>query len=156
MKNILLLIFISLTSYLFSQNGFLKNKELFLGFDSIEGKRIIAGIYLVSTDSLTVKMDLTILDNWIQKDSITEYLALDKSSITQQLCFVPYHSDSLPAYRYVNENGFEMYLAKETCIESYNQYGEKNKISCQLSFALVHLPEQKKFYVSSLPLMYRK
>lgn len=156
MKNILLLIFISLTSYLFSQNGFLKNKELFLGSDSIEGKRIIAGIYIVSTDSLTVKMDLSILDNWIQKDSITEYLTLDKSSIKQQLFFIPYHSDSIPAYRYVNENGFEMYLAKETCFESYNQYGEKNKISCQLSFALVHLPVHKEFYVSSLPLMYRK
>ena len=156
MKNILLLIFISLTSYLFSQNGFLKEKELFLGSDSIEGKRIIAGIYLESTDSLTVKMDLTILDDWSEKDSITEYLTLDKSSIKQQLFFIPYHSDSIPAYRYVNENGFEMYLAKETCFESYNQYGEKNKISCQLSFALVHLPVHKKFYVSSLPLMYRK
>ena len=156
MKNILLLIFISLTSYLFSQNGFLKNKELFLGSDSIEGKRIIAGIYLESTESVNVRMDLTILDNWIQKDSITEYLTLDKSSIKQQLFFIPYHSDSIPAYRYVNENGFEMYLAKETCFESYNQYGEKNKISCQLSFALVHLPEHKKFYVSHLPVMYRK
>lgn len=101
-------------------------------------------------------MELTILDNWSEKDSITEYLTLDKSSIKQQLFFIPYHSDSIPAYRYVNENGFEMYLAKETCFESYNQYGEKNKISCQLSFALVHLPVHKKFYVSSLPLMYRK
>jgi hypothetical protein len=156
LKNILPLTFIALTSYLFSQNGFLKNRELFLGSNSIEGKRIIAGIYIVSTDSLTVKMDLTILDDWSEKDSITEYLTLDKSSIKQQLFFIPYHSDSIPAYRYVNENGFEMYLAKETCFESYNQYGEKNKISCQLSLAQVHLPEQKKFYVSSLPVMYRK
>lgn len=101
-------------------------------------------------------MDLSILDDWSEKDSITEYLTLDKSSIKQQLFFIPNHSDSIPAYRYVNENGFEIYLAKETCFESYNQYGEKNKISCQLSFALVHLPEHKKFYVSHLPVMYRK
>lgn len=156
MNRILPLIFISLTSYLYSQNGFLKNKELFLGADSIEGKRIIAGIYILSTDSLTIKMDLSILDDWIQKDSLTEFLTLDKSSITQQLFFIPYHSDSLPAYRYVNENGFEIYLAKEKCVESYTQYGEKNKISCQLSLAQVFLPHHKKFYVSSLPLMYRK
>lgn len=101
-------------------------------------------------------MDQSILDDWIEKDSITEFLTLDKSSINQQLFFIPYHSDSIPAYRYFNENGFEIYLAKETCFESYNQYGEKNRISCQLSLALVHLPVYKKFYVSSLPLMYRK
>lgn len=156
MNHIISFVFILLTSCLFSQNGFLKTKELFLGSDSIEGKRIIAGIYIVSTDSLTVKMDLSILDDWIQKDSITEYLTLDKSSIKQQLFFIPYHSDSIPAYRYYNENGFEIYLAKETCFESYNQYGEKNKISCQFSLAQVHLPHRKKFFVSSLPLMYRK
>ena len=92
MKHLLTFTFIALTSYLFSQNGFLKNKELFLGSDSIEGKRIIAGIYIVSTDSLTVKMDLSILNDWIEKDSITEYLTLDKSSIKQQLFFIPYHS----------------------------------------------------------------
>lgn len=101
-------------------------------------------------------MDLSILDDWIEQDSITEFLTLDKASINQQLFFIPYHSDSIPAYRYFNENGFEIYLGKEKCFESYNQYGEKNKISCQLSLAQVHLPEQKKFYVSSLPLMYRK
>ena len=156
MNRILPLIFITLTSYLYSQNGFLKEKELFLGSDSIEGKRIIAGIYLEAMDSLNVRMDLSILDNWIQKDSITEFLTLDRSSIKEQLFFIPYHSDSLPAYRYVNENGFEIYLAKEKCVESYNQYGEKNKISCQLSLAHVYLPEHRKFYVSSLPLMYRK
>ena len=156
MNPIFTLIFIALSSYSFSQNGYLKKKELFLGADSIEGKRIIAGMYLVSTDSLTLQMDLTILDNWIPKDSITELLTLDQSSIKQPLFFIPYQSDSIPAYRYVNEYGFEIYLAKEHCFESYNQYGVKNNASCQFTMARVYLPEYQKFYVSSLPLMYHK
>jgi hypothetical protein len=156
MKHLLTFILITLTSYSFSQNGFLTEKELFLGADSIEGKRIIAGIYLESTDSLTIRMDLSILNDWIQKDSITEYLTIDVSSIKHQVFFIPHHTDSIPAYRYVNEHGFEIYLAKEKCFESYNQFGEKNKISCQLSLAQVFLPHHKKFHVSSLPLMYHK
>jgi hypothetical protein len=156
LNRILPLIFIALTSYSFSQNGYLKKKEIFLGADSIEGKRIIAGMYLVSTDSSTLRMDLTILDDWIPKDSITELLTLDQSSIKQPLFFIPYQSDSIPAYRYVNEYGFEIYLAKEHCFESYNQYGVKNNASCQFTMARVYLPEYQKFYVSSLPLMYHK
>lgn len=156
MNPIFTLIFIALSSYSFSQNGYLKKKELFLGADSIEGKRIIAGMYLVSTDSLTLRMDLSILDEWIQKDSITEFLTLDRSSIKRHLFFIPYQSDSIPAYRYVNEHGFEIYLAKEHCFESYNQYGVKNNVSCQFTVAHVYLPEYQKFYISSLPLMYHK
>ena len=156
MNPIFTLIFIALSSYSFSQNGYLKKKELFLGADSIEGKRIIAGMYLVSTDSLTLQMDLTILDNWIPKDSITELLTLDQSSIKQRLFFIPYQSDSIPAYRYVNEYGFELYLAKEHCFESYHQDGVKMNVSCQFTLAQVYLPEYKKFYVHSLPLMYLK
>jgi len=110
----------------------------------------------VSTDSSTLRMDLTILDDWIPKDSITELLTLDQSSIKQPLFFIPYQSDSIPAYRYVNEYGFEIYLAKEHCFESYNQYGVKNNASCQFTMARVYLPEYQKFYVSSLPLMYHK
>ncbi len=156
MNPIFTLIFIAFTSYSFPQNGYLKKKELFLGADSIEGKRIIAGMYLVSTDSLTLQMDLTILDNWMQKDSITEFLTLDQSSTRQPLFMISHPSDTLPAYRYVNEHGFEIYLAKEHCFESYNQYGVKNNASCQFTLAQVYLPEYKKFYVHSLPLMYYK
>lgn len=156
MNSIFPFIFIALTSYSFSQNGYLKKKELFLGADSIEGKRIIAGMYLMSTDSLTLRMALSILDDWLQKDSITEFLTLDRSSIKRHLFFIPYQSDSIPAYRYVNEHGFEIYLAKEHCFESYNQYGAKNNVSCQFTLAHVYLPEYQKFYISSLPLMYHK
>jgi hypothetical protein len=156
MNPIFTLIFIALSSYSFSQNGYLKKKELFLGADSIEGKRIIAGMYLVSTDSLTLQMDLTILDNWMQKDSITELLTLDQSSIRQPLFMISHPSDSIPAYRYFNERGFELYLAKEHCFESYHQDGVKMNVSCPFTLAQVYLPEYQKFYVHSLPLMYHK
>lgn len=145
-----------ITSNLFSQNNYLKNKELFLGADSIESKKIIAGIYIIAIDSFNIKMDLDILDDWIQKDSITEYLSIDKSSIKQNLFFIQHDSDSIPAYRYLNEKGFEIYLEKERCHESYNQYGAKYEMSCQLGIAQVYLPKNKKFYVNSLPLMYNK
>lgn len=148
--------FILIASNIFSQYDYLKKKQLFLGADSIEGKKIIAGIYLVAIDSFKVKMDLDILDDWKQKDSITEYLMLDKSSIKQNLFFIIRDSDTFPAYRYSNENGFEIYLEKESCHESYNQDGVKNPIYCNFYLLQVYLPRKKKLYVNSLPLMFHK
>ncbi len=155
MRLFILSIFIIITSYTFSQFGHIRRREVFGGRANIEGKDIISAVYLTSIDSFNIKMELEILDDWKFKDTITENLSIDKSSINQNLFFIIYNSDYIPTYRYINENGFEIYLEKEKCHDGYNQNDEKIK-RCQFHLIQVSLPRNKKFYVKSLPLMFTK
>ena len=147
--------FIVITNNSFSQFGHIRRREVFAGRANIEGKDIVSAVYLTSIDSFNIKMELEILDDWKFKDTIIENLTIDKSSINQNLFFIIYNSDSIPTYRYINKNGFEIYLEKEKCNDHFNQNDEKIK-RCAFDLIQVYLPRNKKFYVNSLPIMFNK
>lgn len=108
------------------------------------------------TPDITIKMQLDILDDWVLKDTLTEYLCIDTSSIHQNMFYIHDDLDSFPAYRYINENGYELYIEKERCYDSYDQNGKKNKKHCTYDLVSILLPKARKLYVERLPLMYHK
>ena len=132
-----------------------RGKILFVGGDSIEGKKIISGIYITPIDSFNLKMELSILDDWKLKDSLTEILTIDKTTINANIYFIDRYNDSFPAYRYTNLNGFELFISKE---RFYDRGGYTKEITktYNLDFAQVYISDKKKFYVKTLPLMFKK
>ena len=132
-----------------------KGKILFVGADSIEGKKIISGIYITPIDSFNLKMELSILDDWKLKDSLTEILSIDKETIYRNIYFLHRYNDSFPAYRYFNLNGFELYISKERFYKS-GRYTKEITETYNLDFAQVYISDKRKLYVKTLPLMFKK
>jgi hypothetical protein len=99
---------------LFSQLEFTKQERLlFVGSDEIEEKRIISGVYIMPIDSFHLELQLDILDDWVQKDSIHTIIEIDTSSIYTDYFFISRNDKKYPAYRFYNTDGFELIIAKE-------------------------------------------
>ncbi len=146
------------SSLAFGQLEFTKrDKWLFVGADSIEGKRIISGVYISPIDSSHLNLKIDILDNWVKKDSIDVKVILDESSIKSDHYFVILDKKKVSAYRFYNVDGFEILIAKERWHDnSYDQKGVKLERTYSLSIVEVKWTEDKKRYVKTLPVMYGK
>lgn len=156
MKTLQIILFLLTINQTFGQLEFTKQERLyFLGADSIEDKKIISAIYITPIDSFNLNVQFHILDDWKHKDSMTVHVGIDTSSIMNDKYFI-YHVDSFPCYRFSNTAGFEILIAKERFHESYDQYGVYQGKTYSIGFAQLILPNDRMFYVKSLPLMFEK
>jgi hypothetical protein len=153
LKNKLLISFLFIFSSPFSQTDYDLNRELFIGADSIENKKIIAGFYFTKLDNSLFKMELDVMDDWVLKDSLVEYLKIDEASNVADLFYI---NDTIPAYRFFNANGFEVYIEKIKCFEPTIDVDENRQYKCRFGRAKVILPNSKSYYVCTLPNMFNK
>jgi hypothetical protein len=156
-KFIVILFACSCGTSVFSQLEFTKQKRLlFVGADSIEGKRIIAGAYITPIDSFHLDIKLDLLNDWVQKDSIHVLVEIDTSSIHSD-CFTIAHNDiKYPAYRFYTIEGVELFVAKELKY-TYKSYKSDNETRAYIiNFIQLVLPINSTYFVKSLPLMFNK
>lgn len=135
----------------FMQGG----RLLFLGSDQIEGKKIIAGVYITPTGHENLRLEIDVMDNWVGKDSLREQVTLDRRSVSKDKYFVMLEGTQHPAYRFANKSGLEILIEKEKFYESYDAYGTCTR-HWNISLAQIHLPQKRRSYVQTLPLMHQK
>lgn len=141
----------------FSQLEFMqKDRLFFLGSEMQEKKWIIAGLDMYPKNKQTLSCDLSILDNWVMKDSVSFVVQLDTNSISRNNFFVSFGDSIAPAYRFFNSEGFEVLVMKEIWYEYYNQYGEKQPPVFKTNGIMVTLPSNKKYYTDKLPFLHEK
>jgi hypothetical protein len=149
------LLFISHST--FSQLEFTKNgRLLFLGSDEIEGKKIICGVYILPIDSFHLVLQLDILDDWVQKDSIHTLVEIDTSSIYSGSFTITRNDKSYPAYRFYNTDGIELLIAKELKYTYKSHNSSTETTAYMVNFVQLLLPKNKTYYVKTLPLMFNK
>ncbi len=158
MKKVVVIWFMFLTfSYAYGQLEFTKKKRLlFVGAERIKGKQLVLGVYISPIDSFNLKLDIDILVDWKLKDSINAIVAIDKKSINDSLYSVVFHNEKLPAYRFCNDNGLEIFIVKEKYFKSYDSSKNITKESYYMRCMQIVLPKGKKYYVKHLPVMYEK
>lgn len=150
------LVFMVFTCQLSAQLEFMQNdRTLFVGADSIEGKKIIAGVYVIPTDHESLRLEIDVMDNWVGKDSLLEQVTLDRKSVRKDKYFVTLNDTKYPAYRFANKSGLEILIEKEKFHESYDAYGICTR-HWNISFAQIYLPQKRRSYVQTLPLMHQK
>ena len=141
----------------FSQLEFTKNgRLLFLGSDEIEGKKIISGVYILPIDSFHLVLQLDILDDWVQKDSIHTLVEIDISSIYSGSFTITRNYKSYPAYRFYNTDGIELLIAKELKYTYKSHNSSTETTAYMVNFVQLLLPKNKTYYVKTLPLMFNK
>ena len=142
---------------IFGQLEFTNEKRLlFFGSEMIENKNIISSVYISPIDSTNLKLQIDVLDNWDRKESINISVKFDESSLNN-LFFINDTDIRKAAYRYFNNNGIEIFIAKEEWHDnSYNQNNEKIEKFYTLSIVEIILPKNKKYYVNRLPIMFQK
>jgi hypothetical protein len=145
------------SSSTFSQLEFTKiERLLFVGSDEIEGKKIISGVYVMPIDSFHLELQLDILDDWVQKDSVHTLVEIDTSSIYSDLFTITYNDKNYPAYRFYNTDGIELLIAKELKY-TYNSHKSSTETTAYtVNFVQSSLPKNKTYYVKTLPLMFNK
>jgi hypothetical protein len=142
----------ALTQLKFTQ----EERLVFVGSDSIENNRIIASVYIFPKDSSHLTLEIEILHNWKVKEKIVDSVTLDFQSLSGQDVYLTLQSDTLPAYRFFNNEGLEIIIAKEQFFEISPKNRAKGVKPYSLSIAQIILPKNKKYYVNELPLMYYK
>jgi hypothetical protein len=153
----LLLSFSFLVFPIFSQLEFTKQERLlFVGSDEIEGKRIISGVYIMPIDSFHLELQLDILDDWVQKDSIHTIVEIDTSSINTDSFFILRNDKRYPAYRFYNTDGFELIIAKELKYSYISRNSSNETTAYMVNFVQLSLPKNNTYYVKTLPLMFNK
>lgn len=157
LRAILLFTLLFSSSSTFSQLEFTKNERLlFLGSDEIEGKKIISGVYIMPIDSFHLELQLDILDDWVQKDSIHALLEIDTSSIYSDSFTITRNDKRYPAYRFFNTEGIELIIAKELKY-TYKPNNSSNETTAYMVNSVqLSLPKNKTYYVKTLPLMFNK
>jgi len=155
---ITLVILMFCNQMIFGQLEFTNEKRiLFVGSDMMENKNIISSVYISPIDSFNLKLKINILDNWVEKESLNISVKLDESSLNNNVFFINNQSVKKAAYRYFNDNGIEIFIAKEEWHDnSYNQKGEKIDKFYTMSIVEIILPKNKKHYVNKLPIMFKK
>ncbi len=142
---------------IFSQLEFAKQERLlFVGSDQIDGKRIISGIYIMPIDSFNLELQLDILDDWVQKDSIHTIVEIDTSSIYTDLFFISRNDKKYPSYRFYNTDGFELIIAKELKYTYTSRNSSNETTAYMVNFVQLSLPKNNTYCVKSLPLMFNK
>ena len=142
---------------IFSQLEFTKQERLlFVGSDEIEGKRIISGVYIMPIDSFHLELQMDILDDWVQKDSIHTIVEIDTSSIYTDSFFISRNDKKYPAYRFYNTDGFEIIIAKELKYTYTPRNSSNETTAYMVNFVQLSLPKNNTYYVKSLPLMFNK
>lgn len=144
-------------SQAYAQLEFTKQERLlFVGSDQIDGKRIISGVYIMPIDSFHLELQLDILDDWVQKDSIHTIVEIDTSSIYTDSFIISRNDKTYPAYRFYNTDGFELIIAKELKY-TYSPRNNSNETTAYMvNFVQLSLPKNDTYYVKSLPLMFNK
>lgn len=157
LRKLLLITLLVKSQNTFSQLEFTKQERLlFVGSDEIEGKKIISGVYIMPIDSFHLELELDILDDWVQKDSIHTIVEIDTSSIYSDSFSITRNDKSYPAYRFYNTEGIELIIAKELKY-TYKPYNSNNETTAYMvNFVQLSLPKKNTYYVKSLPLMFNK
>ena len=142
---------------IFAQLEFTQEKRLlFIGTDSIQGKNSIAGCYITPIDSFHLKLEIDILDNWIQKEKIMTTVEIDPMSIKGDVFKISSFQDSVFAYRFINKEGFEVFIEVERHFTFYAQGSSIAESTYAMGVMQIHLPPRKKYYVRELPLFHCK
>lgn len=142
---------------IFSQLEFTNQKRLlFVGSDQMNGKKIISGVYIMPIDSFHLELQLDILDDWVQKDSIHTVVEIDTSSIYLDSFFISCNDKKYPAYRFYNIEGFELIVAKELKYTYSSGNSSDETTTYIVNFVQLYLPKSISYYVQSLPLMFNK
>lgn len=153
MKLFLAFIFTTISTLAFSQLEFTKQGWLhFVG-----GQTIIASLKISPFNKDSLQLNVEIIDNWVVKETINTIVVVDTSSIKKDKYFIKKDDKIMHSYKFINNNGFEFYIGKELWNnESYDKNGKKNNPFYMLSLAQLILPENKKWYVNTLPIMHYK
>lgn len=154
------LVFISIffSSFIgFGQLEFMeKERLLFVGVDSIENKKIISSVYVIPLDSIRLKVKVNILHQWKSVEKFEIELKVDQASVEKNAHQIILKSDTSSAYRFYNDDGYEMLIAKEKHFSYYKQGGTEEQYAYSMSSLQVLLPKEEKHFVSHLPFMHEK
>lgn len=132
-----------------------EERLLFVGIDSIESKKIVASVYVTPKDSFNLNLEIDILENWKQKDKIVVSVTLDENSLKNSVPDLTIRNEKFPAYRFTDENGLVVLIAKEIFIET-NTTTNENVKPYNMTIIQIFLPKENEFYVQTLPLMFYK
>lgn len=138
-----------------SQLEFTKeDRLLFVGRDSIENKDVVSSVTITPIDSFNLELKIEILHQWKTVETFTESVELDHHSLNNDIPYIVHVNDSLPAYRFFNEAGIELIIAKEDYFEVSAQ--SRSVKPYTMTILQLSLPPNSTHFVKTLPLMYSK
>ena len=151
-------LFLFLTLFPFISNGqekdsvnwCLSRTQLYTGVKITKGKKIISGFYLTQLNDSQYSIDLTILEDWILKDSVIKTVKIDFSTLEENGCFQDFKGEKVSAIKFTSNDGLIVFLSKTS--SSFNPAKNCNNPG----YAKIILPPKERHFVKKLPLMHYK
>lgn len=155
---IVLYIFLFFTSFIgFGQLEFMeKEMLLFVGVDSIENKKIISSAYVFPQENNKLKLQIDVLHQWKTVEEFDIELSIEQASVEDDIYNLFTQSDTVPAYRFYNEKGYEVLIAKEKHISYFLKGSSEKRHSYFMSLLKISYPKEENHFVGRLPIMHNK